>query len=122
MSPILQSAWIPSACQKADRPERPFGILRLAWRERRSRLPGKRSAAREDAASGDRGQIVDISSDDKPGPYVLETDVGKSTPIEIGDEVHRYGLWLSMRGSWPRLGQDYSREDRTHILPICRDA
>jgi len=61
-------------------------------------LQGKPGAARDDAASGDRVQIADLSSLTKPGKYILETEAGKSAPFEIGPDVYRRGLWLSMRG------------------------
>jgi endoglucanase len=61
-------------------------------------LQGRPGAVRDDAASGDRVQIADISAVNKPGSYILETDVGKSVPFEIGPDVYRHALWLSMRG------------------------
>src|SRR5579863_2911912 len=60
-------------------------------------LKDKTGAARDDAASGDRVQICDISAVSNPGTYVLETDVGKSAPFEIGNDVYRHALWLTMR-------------------------
>jgi endoglucanase len=61
-------------------------------------LQGKPGAVRDDAASGDRVQIADISSLTKPGMYELETDTAKSATFEIGSDVYRHALWLSMRG------------------------
>ncbi len=62
-------------------------------------LTGKPSAVREDAASGDRVQVCDLSSVRAAGHYVLETDADgagtkKSAPFEIGKDVYRRALWL----------------------------
>jgi endoglucanase len=61
-------------------------------------LQGKSSAARDDAASGDRVQISDISTVQQPGMYVLETEADKSAAFEIGNNVYRNALCLTMRG------------------------
>ncbi len=78
-------------------------------------LQGKPGAARDDSASGDRVQIADISAVRQPGMYVLETDAGKSSPFEIGNDVYRHALWLTMRGYYGQrcgcdvdLGNGYS--------------
>ncbi len=78
-------------------------------------LRGKPDAARDDAASGDRLQIADISPVRQPGKYVLETETGKSAPFEIGNDVYRQALWLTMRGYYGQrcgcnvdLGNGYS--------------
>ena len=55
-------------------------------------LQGKLGAARDDAASGDRVQIADISAVRQPGMYVLETDAGKSASFEIGNDAYRHAL------------------------------
>jgi len=60
-------------------------------------LEGKPGEARDDAASGDRVQIADLSSVRQPGMYFLETDAGKSAPFEVGNDVYRRALWLTMR-------------------------
>jgi endoglucanase len=85
-------------------------------------LRGKPGAARDDAASGDRVQIADISPARQPGRYVLETDAGKSAPFEIGSDVYRHALWLTMRGYHGQrcgcmvdLGNGYSH-------PACHSA
>ncbi|HET6177667.1 MAG TPA: glycoside hydrolase family 9 protein [Candidatus Sulfotelmatobacter sp.] len=82
-------------------------------------LQDKPGAAREDLASGDRVQICDISSVRQPGMYVLETDGGKSAPFEIGKDVYRRALWLTMRSYYGQrcgcgvdLGDGYSH-------PVC---
>ncbi len=59
-------------------------------------LQGKPSASVDDAASGDRVQIVDVSAVSTPGMYILETEAGKSAPFEIGSDVYRHALWLTM--------------------------
>ena len=78
-------------------------------------LQGKLGAARDDAASGDRVQIADISAVRQPGMYVLETDAGKSASFEIGNDAYRHALWLTMRGYYGQrcgcdvdLGNGYS--------------
>jgi len=60
-------------------------------------LQGKPGPVREDAASGDHIQIVDLTSVKEPGSYVLDTEAGKSSKIEIGNDVYRNALFLSMR-------------------------
>ena len=82
-------------------------------------LQGKPGEARDDAASGDRVQISDLSPVRQPGIYVLETDAGKSAPFEIGNDVYRHALWLTMRGYYGQrcgcnvdLGNGYSH-------PVC---
>lgn len=65
-------------------------------------LTGKPSAVREDAASGDRVQVCDLSSVRAAGHYVLETAADgagtkKSAPFEIGKDVYRRALWLATR-------------------------
>ena len=78
-------------------------------------LQGKPPAPQDDTASGDRIQVADISTVTKPGMYVLETDAGKSSPFEVGADVYRHALWLSMRGYYGQrcgcsvdLGDGYS--------------
>jgi endoglucanase len=78
-------------------------------------LQGKPDEPRDDAASGDRIQICDLSAIRKPGMYVLETDAAKSAPFEIGNDVYRHALWLTMRGYYGQrcgcnvdLGNGYS--------------
>ena len=78
-------------------------------------MKDKPGAAREDAASGDRVQVCDISAVRKPGRYVLETDAGKGAPFEIGSDVYRHALWLTMRSYYGQrcgcsvdLGDGYS--------------
>lgn len=85
-------------------------------------LEGKPGAAQNDAASGDRIQIADISSLTQPGKYVIEIDGGKRAPFEIGNDVYRLALWLSMRGYYGQrcgcnvdLGDGYSH-------PACHAA
>jgi endoglucanase len=82
-------------------------------------LQGKPGARRDDSASGDRIQIADISVAREAGLYVLETDAGKSAPFEIGNDVYRNALWLTMRGFYGQrcgcpvdLGNGYSH-------PVC---
>ncbi len=60
-------------------------------------LQGKPGPPLDDAASGDRVQIADVSSVSTAGVYVLETEAGKSAPFEIGNDVYRHALWLTMR-------------------------
>ena len=64
-------------------------------------LKDKLGAVREDAASGDRVQVCDISSVRAAGTYFIEIDGGagarKSAPFEIGSDVYRRALWLTMR-------------------------
>jgi endoglucanase len=78
-------------------------------------LEGKPGEARDDAASGDRVQIADLSSVRQLGMYILETDAGKSAPFEIGNDVYRRALWLTMRSYYGQrcgcnvdLGDGYS--------------
>ena len=82
-------------------------------------LQGKPGPARDDAASGDRLQIADISAVRQPGAYVLSTEGGegerKGTPFEIGNDVYRHALWLTMRSYYGQrcgcnvdLGDGYS--------------
>jgi len=78
-------------------------------------LQGKPEAARDDAASGDRVQIADISAVRQLGKYILETDAGLSAPLEVGNDVYRHALWLTMRGYYGQrcgcnvdLGDGYS--------------
>ena len=61
-------------------------------------LEGRPTEPRDDAASGDRVQLADVSSLRQPGTYILETDAGKSAPFAIGADVYRHALWLTMRG------------------------
>jgi endoglucanase len=75
-------------------------------------MPGE---ARDDTASGDRVPICDLSSVRNPGKYVLTTDAGKSAPFEIGNDVYRRALWLTMRSYYGQrcgcsvdLGDGYS--------------
>src|ERR1700683_2272958 len=82
-------------------------------------LRGKPGEARDDAASGHRVQVCDFSPVRQPGMYVLETDAGKSAPVEIGNDVYRPALWLTMRGYYGQrcgcnvdLGNGYSH-------PVC---
>ncbi len=85
-------------------------------------LQGRPGPARDDSASGDRVQIADISQVRQPGMYVLETDAGKSASFEIGNDVYRHALWLTMRGYYGQrcgcdvdLGNGYSH-------PACHAA
>jgi endoglucanase len=85
-------------------------------------LQGKPGAAQDDPASGDRVQIADISKVRQPGMYVLESDAGKGGPFEIGNDVYRRALWLTMRGYYGQrcgcdvdLGNGYSH-------PACHSA
>jgi hypothetical protein len=78
-------------------------------------LQGKPGVVRDDSSSGDRVQIADMSQVREPGSYVLETDAGKSAQFEIGSDVYRYALWLTMRGYYGQrcgcnvdLGNGYS--------------
>ena len=78
-------------------------------------LQGKPGVVRDDSASGDRVQIVDMSQVREPGTYVLETDARKSAQFEIGSDVYRSALWLTMRGYYGQrcgcnvdLGNGYS--------------
>jgi len=78
-------------------------------------LQGKPGAARDDAASGDWVQIADISAMRQSGRYVIETDAGSSAPLEIGNDVYRHALWLTMRAYYGQrcgcnvdLGNGYS--------------
>lgn len=78
-------------------------------------LQGKPTEPRDDAASGDRVQVVDFSQVRKPGNYILETDAGKSSLFEIGEDVYRQALQLTMRGYYGQrcgcnvdLGNGYS--------------
>jgi endoglucanase len=82
-------------------------------------LRGRPGEARDDAASGDRVQVCDFSPVRQPGRYVLETDASKSAPVEIGNDVYRHALWLTMRGYYGQrcgcnvdLGNGYSH-------PVC---
>src|SRR3974390_2747461 len=78
-------------------------------------LQDKAGAVHDDAASGDRVELADLSSLRKPGTYAIETDAGKSAPFEIGNEVYRRALWLTMRSYYGQrcgcnvdLGDGYS--------------
>jgi endoglucanase len=78
-------------------------------------LQGTPGPARDDSASGDRMQGADISRLRQPGIYVLETSAGKSAPFEIGNEVYRNALWLTVRAYYGQrcgcsvdLGNGYS--------------
>src|ERR1700691_1213307 len=78
-------------------------------------LQVKPGVPRDDPASGDRVQIADISMASQPGLYVLETDAGKSTLFEIGNDVYRNALWLTTRAFYGQrcgckvdLGNGYS--------------
>ncbi len=74
----------------------------------------KPGPARDDAASGDRIQIGDISRLREPGAYVLAIN-GKDTPLQIGEDLYRHALWLTMRSYYGQrcgctvdLGNGYS--------------
>src|SRR6202167_1468062 len=78
-------------------------------------LQGKPGVPRDVPASGHRVQIADISMASQPGLYVLETDAGKSTLFEIGNDVYRNALWLTTRAFYGQrcgckvdLGNGYS--------------
>jgi endoglucanase len=82
-------------------------------------LKGKPGAVRDDAASGDRVQMVDISSVRKAGKYVLQTDDEKSAPFEIGNDVYRRALWLTVRSYYgQRCGTDVDLGDG-YSHPAC---
>jgi endoglucanase len=60
-------------------------------------------------------QGADISRLRQPGIYVLETSAGKSAPFEIGNDVYRNALWLTVRAYYGQrcgcsvdLGNGYS--------------
>jgi len=78
-------------------------------------LVGKPGSSIDDSASGDRVQFCDVSPLTHPGTYVLETDTAKSAPFEIGNDVYRRALWLTMRSYYGQrcgcnvdLGDGYS--------------
>jgi endoglucanase len=78
-------------------------------------LQGTPGPTRDDSASGDRVQVADISQVRQPGMYVLATSAGTSAPFEIGNEVYRNALWLTIRGYYGQrcgcsvdLGNGYS--------------
>jgi endoglucanase len=82
-------------------------------------LRGKPEAVRDDAASGDRVQIADLSALHKPGQYILEIDGAKSTPFEIGDHVYRDALRLTMRSYYgQRCGCNVDLSDG-YSHPAC---
>lgn len=60
-------------------------------------LVGKPGATVDDSASGDHVQICDVSPLRQPGSYVFKTDTAQSVPFEIGNDVYRQALWLTMR-------------------------
>jgi endoglucanase len=60
-------------------------------------LVGKPGTPFEDPASGDHVQSCDVSPLRQPGTYTFETDAAKSAPFEIGNDVYRHALWLTMR-------------------------
>ena len=120
-SPIVfnQLGYLPNATKHATL-RAPSAVFRVrAVSSGGVVLQGKPGEAGDDAASGDRVQISDMSSVRQPGMYVLETDTGKSAPFEIGNEVYRHALWLTMRGYYGQrcgcnvdLGNGYSH-------PVC---
>jgi len=78
-------------------------------------LVGKPGASVYDSASGDHVQICDVSPLRQPGTYVFKTDTAQSAPFEIGGDVYRQALWLTLRsyygqrcGSNVDLGGGYS--------------
>lgn len=82
-------------------------------------LQGKPGNVRDDAASGDHVQICDLSAIRKPGMYVLETDAAKAAPFEIGNDVYRHALWLTMRGYYgQRCGCNVDLRDG-YSHPAC---
>lgn len=60
-------------------------------------LVGKPNAAIDDSASGDRIQTCDVSSLRQPGIYIFKTETAQGAPFEIGNDVYRQALWLTMR-------------------------
>ena len=61
-------------------------------------LEGRLSEPVADADSGDRVQVADLSSLDRPGHYILDVPgVGRSFAFAIGDDVFARALYLSMR-------------------------
>ena len=99
-SPIVfnQLGYLPNAAKFATLRSPSAAFTVRAGRDGAVVLQGKPGAARDDAASGDRVQILDFSAVRQPGTYVIETDAGKSVPFEIGDDVYRHALWLTVRG------------------------
>ncbi len=78
-------------------------------------LQGSPSPVRDDAASGDRIQIIDFSAVRQPGNYIVETEAGKSLPLVIADDAYRHALWMTMRSYYGQrcgcnvdLGDGYS--------------
>jgi endoglucanase len=120
-SPIVfnQLGYLPNAAKLAtlSSPSPTFAVRAVSGGN--VVLQGKPGPARDDAASGDRVQIADISQLRQTGMYVIETDAGKSAPFEIGDDVYRNALWLTTRGYYGQrcgcnvdLGNGYSH-------PVC---
>ena len=60
-------------------------------------LIGKPAEPLDDSASGDRTQLCDLSPVRQPGTYIFKTDTAQSPPFEIGNDVYRHALWLTMR-------------------------
>jgi endoglucanase len=61
-------------------------------------LEGRLSEPAADADSGDRIQVADLSSLDRPGTYVLDVaGVGRSFPFAVGDGAFARPLYLAMR-------------------------
>jgi endoglucanase len=81
-------------------------------------LKGTASAPRDDAASGDRIQICDVSAVRTPGKYVIEVNGGGASTkaeFEVGNDIYRHALWLTMRSYYGQrcgcavdLGDGYS--------------
>lgn len=92
-----QLGYLPSAQKKITLRSPATSFTLRNAKENAVVLHGKPGAPLDDAASGDRVQIIDLSSVSTAGSYVLESEAGKSAPFEIGNDVYRHALWLAMR-------------------------
>ncbi|HEY6370158.1 MAG TPA: cellulase N-terminal Ig-like domain-containing protein, partial [Candidatus Sulfotelmatobacter sp.] len=107
-----QLGYLPSATKMATLRSPSATFLVRALSHGAVVLRGKPGAARDDTASGDRVQIADISAVRQPGMYIFETAAGNSLPFEIGNDVYRHALWLTMRGYYgQRCGCDVDLGD-----------
>lgn len=61
-------------------------------------LEGALSEPRIDALSGDRVQLADFSAVREPGKYRLAMEHVRCVEFEVGAEVYRKALWMTVRG------------------------
>jgi endoglucanase len=124
VSPIAfnQLGYLPDARKLITLPARCSAFTVRSSNGEAALLRGKPTEVRHDAASGDQVQIADISSIKIPGRYIFESDAGKSAQFEIGEDVYRRALWVTMRSYYGQrcgcdvdLGEGYSH-------PVCHFA